>query len=251
MGGVRVEPDVDAAETLGVEQSILRRGGWGSRRAETGSSCGFAKGMMTAQGHRGSFASKWFSLARAGEPVLIRTCRLRPRVVAPRTGPRVMRSTSNEEVAAMPSSVWIINLVVLGAVLEADLGRRKITRRRLLRPIIILAFVVLVYVRGVGAGADSLLLELALLRAGVALRFAVGSIFRLIRAADGTSYSRAGRGAIGLRVRHLPFASTGHLALHPPDLGCRAHGGADLHGRRHAVGASKPVRPRVGGLGPN
>ena len=92
----------------------------------------------------------------------------------------------------MPSSVWIINLVVLGAVLEADLGRRKITRRRLLRPLIILAIVILVYVRGIGAGADSLLIELAFAGAGVALGFAAGSIFRLFRAADGTSYSQAG-----------------------------------------------------------
>jgi hypothetical protein len=92
----------------------------------------------------------------------------------------------------MPASVWIINLVVLGAVLEADLGRRKITRRRLLRPLIILAIVMLVYVRGLGSGVDSLLLELAFAGAGVALGFAAGSIFRLFRSGDGAAYSRAG-----------------------------------------------------------
>jgi hypothetical protein len=37
----------------------------------------------------------------------------------------------------MPANVWIINLVVLTAVLGADLGRRRITWFRLTRPLIL------------------------------------------------------------------------------------------------------------------
>jgi hypothetical protein len=92
----------------------------------------------------------------------------------------------------MPSSVWILNLVVLAAVLEADLGRRKIARRRLARPVIILGIVMVIYVRGIGTGGDALLFEALLAGAGVALGVAAGAIFRIFRGADGSAYSQAG-----------------------------------------------------------
>ena len=92
----------------------------------------------------------------------------------------------------MPASVWIINLVVLGVVLEADVGRRKITRFRRVRPIILVAVVLAIYLRGVGTGGDALAFELALAALGVALGFAAGAIFRIYRGADGITYSQAG-----------------------------------------------------------
>ena len=93
----------------------------------------------------------------------------------------------------VPASVWIINLVVLGAVLQADLGRRKTSRFRLVRPIVLVAIVMAIFWKGVGSGGDALWFELGLTALGVALGVVAGIIFRLFRGADGVSFSQAGR----------------------------------------------------------
>ena len=54
----------------------------------------------------------------------------------------------------MSSSVLIVNLCVLFAVLEADLGRRKISRFRILRPLLTAAAIVPLFVDRPGHGGD-------------------------------------------------------------------------------------------------
>jgi hypothetical protein len=59
----------------------------------------------------------------------------------------------------MPANVWILNLVVLAVLLEADLGRRKIGWFRVLRPLITAAAVVAVYLTSVPTSAHNLALQ--------------------------------------------------------------------------------------------
>ena len=93
----------------------------------------------------------------------------------------------------MPASVWIINLVVLGVVLEADLGRRKITVRRLARPVVVAGAIVIYYLTRtpVATHGGGLAFELALAALGIVLGLAAGLIFRVFRQ-GGIPWSQAG-----------------------------------------------------------
>jgi hypothetical protein len=91
----------------------------------------------------------------------------------------------------MSASVLIINLVVLAAVLEADLGYRKITARRLLRPVIIAAVVAAFWVKGASGSGNALWLELAAVGAGILLGRVASALMR-VSVNDGSAYSRAG-----------------------------------------------------------
>jgi len=98
------------------------------------------------------------------------------------------------------ASAWIINLVVLTAVLEADLGQRRITWFRLARPVVLAGVIIAIYIKGVASSGDALVLELGLAAAGVVLGLVAGAIFRVFRDGEGFSRSQAGAGYAALWI---------------------------------------------------
>jgi len=118
----------------------------------------------------------------------------------------------------MSSSVWIINLVVLGVVLEADLGRRKITWPRLARPVVVAGAIVIYYLMRtpVATHGGGLAFELVLAAFGIVLGLAAGLIFR-VYSDKGIRWSQAGIGyallwivVIGARIGFAEASSHSH-----------------------------------------
>jgi hypothetical protein len=121
----------------------------------------------------------------------------------------------------MPTSAWVINLAVLAAVLVSDLGHRKVTVFRLLRPVVLTAVIIGFYVKSVVTNGNGLIFELGLGALGIVLGIAASALFQVRRESDGSAWSTAGATyallwvvVVGARLAFEDEATTSHALDH-------------------------------------
>ena len=93
----------------------------------------------------------------------------------------------------MPASIWIVNLFVLGVVLQADVGQRKITWLRVFRPFAAGLLLIPLFVQSPQTSGSGLIFELVAATAGALLGAAASLAFMRVGAdAEGRLTSRGG-----------------------------------------------------------